>query len=138
MKLCGLDKHICPQLHNLNCYSLHQLLQTDFYTIFENKKLFKPLAGYLRLTQDQSYKFPVALSHCKHKEKDYTDAIDRLDCSELLKVMEKVTGDTQAYLCAQRIHNISIAVGINQKELDWVWYRLYEVSHNPRHKYEAS
>jgi hypothetical protein len=82
--------------------------------------------------------YPVALSHCKHKEKDYTDAIDRLDCSELLKVMEKVTGDTQAYLCAQRIHNISIAVGINQEELDWVWYRLYEVSHNPRHKYEAS
>ena len=113
MKLCGLEKHICPQLHYLNYQSLHQLFQADFYQIFTNKKLFKPLAGFLRLTQDQSYKLPVALSHCKHKEKDYTDAIDRLDCAELQRVMQEVSGDAQAYFCAQRIHNISVAVGIS-------------------------
>lgn len=58
------------------------------------KKLYRPLANYLKVSNDQTYKLPVALSKCKANVKEFIDAIDRLDCSDLNLVMAEVSGDT--------------------------------------------
>lgn len=79
---------------------LHRLFKTDIYDLLMHFNMYQPLASYLKVTNDQTYRLPVALSHTATCGKDFIDCIDRLDGQELQTVLEQVKGDTQAYYLA--------------------------------------